>query len=89
VRMTGHRMLPGILFVCLNTIGFALSAAAQTTAPNEWTWRVAHPSLLLAWVGILLLERNCFHRSPYWQCFQEHTEGFASRILPPTSPGRH
>jgi N-acetylneuraminic acid mutarotase len=36
--MTENRILPGILFVCLNAFGIALSAGAQTTAPNEWTW---------------------------------------------------
>jgi N-acetylneuraminic acid mutarotase len=40
MRVTDHRMLSGILLVCLNALtGIALSAAAaQTTAPNEWTW---------------------------------------------------
>ena len=39
MRMLELRMPSGILFVCL--IAFAaipLSAVAQTTAPNEWTW---------------------------------------------------
>jgi N-acetylneuraminic acid mutarotase len=37
--MRKHRSLPGSLFGCL--LGFAflsLPAAAQTSAPNEWTW---------------------------------------------------
>lgn len=35
---TEHRTLSRILFVCLSAFGISLSAPAQTTAPNEWTW---------------------------------------------------
>lgn len=32
--MTQHRILSGVLFLCLN----ALTCIAQNTAPNQWTW---------------------------------------------------
>lgn len=39
VLMTHRRVWSRILFVCLSAlVGIALSARAQTTAPNEWTW---------------------------------------------------
>ena len=39
MRTTQRRMLWGICFVSLYALaGMALTAEAQTTAPNEWTW---------------------------------------------------
>src|SRR5271168_3799285 len=40
IGMKDRRTRLSILFVCLNALfGIGLSlAAAQTTAPNEWTW---------------------------------------------------
>lgn len=39
MRTTGPRIAAGILCVCASAVlGTSVSAIAQTTAPNEWTW---------------------------------------------------